>query len=243
MPKEDLEELSMEFANKFGSESLFKVFLEVAKGQNYVTKIAQSLRKSKAIVSRQVRELVQARLVKQWGEGVKQTLYVDWEVFTYYWITTFAPILAVTETVFSLIEDILETSQVPKWMGSLYLSKEEWKAIGGRKAPEKLLEEKLLPVIPNLAPIVEVLMKVGESEDFNGCFKSISTSFALGLPSLEEIEIEFDEIENEEKKQLFEALYSKPVQLWLKMLAFNDIYGANIVRNIVLEKIGLLKKK
>lgn len=256
MPKEtlkDLEELSMNFAENVGSEALFKVFLEIAEGYDYITKIAHRLEKSKAIVSRQVKELVRTRLVRQKGEGVKKTFYVDWEVFTYYWISTFSPALSMAGDIFEMTEGILTEARVPKWMGGLYLSPKEWKEIENKKigkrkiSAESILEERLLPVISSLAPIVETLVRISarivEPRNFVDTFFALSRSFAIGLPDLGEMDIKLEEIEDEETKQLFTALYSDEVRLWLKINVFYDVYGANLVRNFVFDKLGLLKKR
>jgi len=239
-----LKKTGMEFSDKFGSKALFKVFIQIAKGENYVTKIARKLRKSKAIVSRQVRELSNAHIVRVEGEGVKQVFRIDWEVLTFYWIDTFAPAPVVVPDIWDEITGILSKAKVPRWMGRLYLNERETKILESRKrSPESVLEEKLIPVIQSLAPIVEVLVKIGESEDFYDCFRFLSTSFALGLPRAEELGIRFDEIENEELRKLLETLYSTEVRMWLKMQAFYEIYGANLVRNFIFDKLGLLEKK
>jgi len=250
---EELKRLSFDFAMKSNSEALFTIFIDVANGNNYVTKIARSLKKSKAIVSRQIKELVKIRLVREWGEGIKQTLSADWEVLTYYWISTFSPALSVYDVIAESTQEILSKANVPAWMADLYFSPKEWESVSprtrGRKTPEDILEETLVPIIPEIAPIVEILVKAtanNENEkdsiqDFNDAFRMLSRSFAIGLPDVKELQSKLDEIKDDRIKRLFKALYSGEVRLWLKVNVFCDIYAANMVRNILLEKLSLLR--
>jgi predicted transcriptional regulator len=249
----DLKTLSFDFAMKSNSEALFTVFIEVANGNNYVTKIAHSLKKSKAIVSRQIKQLVKIRLVREWGEGIKQTLSADWEVFTYYWISTFSPTISVYDVISESTQEILSKANVPSWMANLYFSPKEWKSVDphvkGKISPEDVLEETLIPIIPELAPMVEILVKATVTDsnkeepvqDFTDAFRMLSRSFAIGLPEPKELHPKLDEIKDERTKRLLKALYSDEVRLWLKVNVFCDIYAANIVRNMVLEKLLLIK--
>jgi hypothetical protein len=243
----ELEELCLDFsAAKMFSEVLFSVFLEVAKGRNYVTKIARSRKRSKAIISRQLKELVHFRLVRGWGEGMKQTFSVDWEVFTYFWISTTSPALSMFNVISDGIKDILSEVNVPGWMGKLYFSQRELKMLEtwnkGKTTPEDVLEKTLIPAIPDVSPIVEMLVKVADSKNFYDAFSALSRSFATGLPDIEEAGIEFGSIKDERTKQLLKALYSDEVKLWLKVNVSCDFYAANIVRNVVLEKLSLIEK-
>jgi len=246
--KEELEKNLIKFTDRLSSEAIFKVFLEIAKGENYVTKIARKLKKSKAIVSRQVRQLENARLVVLKGEGVKQTCYPNWEVFTYYWISTFSPALSIAPEMFSITKSTLKVNKkLPKWMSDLYLSKDEWKITEDktinrkRISPESILEEKLLPIIHEIAPLIEKIVIISKPSDFIDAFFKISRSFAIGLPDFQELDIEIDKIENEKLRNLLRSLYSKEVRLWLKVTVFHDIYSANLVRNFVLKKLGLIE--
>jgi hypothetical protein len=228
------------------SEVLFSVFLEVAKGRNYVTKIARSRKRSKAIISRQLKELFRYRLVRAWGEGMKQTYNVDWEVLTYYWIFSTSPALSIFDSVFEGIQEILSKANVPDWMGKLYFSPKEIKKLEiwnkGRTVPEDVLEKTLTPIIPDLSPIVEMLVKVADSKNFYDAFSILSRSFAIGLPDIKEAGIESDDIKDERTKQFLRALYSDEVKLWLKINVFCDFYAANIVRNAMLERMSLIRK-
>lgn len=246
--KEELENILISFIDKLSSEAIFKVFLEIAKGENFVTKIARKLKKSKAIVSRQVKQLVNARLVILKGEGIKQTCYPNWEVFTYYWIWTLSPALSMASEIFSITKSILRVSgKLPEWMSVLYLSKDEWKITEDtnnqekKVTPESILEEKLLPIIHEIAPIIEKIVIITEPSDFIDAFYTISRSFAIGLPDLQELGIEIDKIKNRKLKDLLRSLYSNEVRLWLKVTVFHDIYSANLVRNFILKKIGLIE--
>lgn len=239
----------MRFAEKLCSEALFKVFLEIAKGEDFVTKIARKLKKSKAIVSRQVKQLADACLVVLKGEGVKQTCYVNWEVFTLYWILTLSPALSIAPDLFEMTRESLKVDKkLPKWMSYLYLSKDEWDIIEDKKvhekevSPESILEEALLPVIPEIAPLIEKIVISSEPTSFIEAFYTISRSFAIGFPDLQELGIEINKIKDEKLRELLTALYSKEVKLWLKVTVFHDIYGANLARNFMLRKLELIRK-
>jgi len=236
----EIEKKAVEFENKLSSSALFKVFLEVARGQNYPTKIARKLKKSKAIVSRQLKQLTDAYLLKVEGEGVKQTYKVDWEVFTLYWIWSLSPIMSSGLDLYEEMKGFLERTKVPKWLGAMALTEYEWEIIQ-QKDPEKGLIEKLIPLTSNLAPIVEIVVKSCECNDFYDAFIYVSRSFAVGLPKIEDIKEKLDKIEDNKFREMMEVLYSDEVQLWFGLILLYLDYGANLVRNYILDKLGLLE--
>jgi len=224
------EELAVEFSvSTVFSRALWNVFREVINGNNYASKIAKKLKKSKSIIARQLKTLEELKLLNVHGEGVKQWYEINWENLLRYWIYGFSPVIDV------FLDFEIEFEDIPKEFRELYLTEEEWKVFKSTKPQQ--IEKEALKALPILVDVAKVYFK--STCSFHETFWDALSSFTRALLiAIQEIgkEIDLSEIEDSEKRRLLKSLFSPRITLWLKLLTWTEDYGAYLVRNVLISK-------
>jgi len=224
------EELAVEFSvSTVFSRALWNVFREVINGNNYASKIAKKLKKSKSIIARQLKTLEELKLLNVHGEGVKQWYEINWENLLRYWIYGFSPVIDV------FLDFEIEFEDIPKEFREPYLTEEEWKVFKSTKPQQ--IEKEALKALPILVDVAKVYFK--STCSFHETFWDALSSFTRALLiAIQEIgkEIDLSEIEDKEKRRLLKSLFSPRITLWLKLLTWTEDYGAYLVRNVLISK-------
>ena len=236
------------------SSALFRVFHEISKGNNYVTKIADRLEKSKAIVSRQVKKLVELRLVNVEGERVKAVLSPNWEVLAFYWLWRMFNRISSIPWLLKpdAMKELTQFGQSVKMLIGPITSHEVedvHSIIQDMRAHETRVS--LMEMAYEMAQEVALPVEIAcvdsykTFQNFADVFDFLSTVFAFGLPDPQEFQVSFEDVEGlrDEIKRFYKVYLGKTLRLLVRTDVFSYIFGANLIRRTLLSQAGFHDRK